>query len=47
VGKVTRKKYSGEFKSRIALETIRGKQTLAELASKRGVYRTLIVQWKR
>lgn len=33
MSKVTRKRYSGEFKSRVALEAILGEQTLAELAS--------------
>jgi len=47
MGKVTRKRYSGEFKSRVALEVIRGEQTLAELASKHGVHQTMIAQWKR
>ncbi|GBQ14666.1 transposase [Swaminathania salitolerans LMG 21291] len=47
MGKVTRKRYSGEFKFRVALEAIRGEQTLAELASKHGVHQTMIAQWKR
>ncbi len=47
MGKVTRKRYSCEFKSRVALEAIRGEQTLAELASKHGVHQTMIAQWKR
>jgi len=47
MGKVTRKRYSGDFKSRIALEAIRGEQTLAELASKHGVHQTVSAQWKR
>lgn len=47
MGKVTRKRYSGEFKSRVALEAIRGEQTLADLASKHGVHQTMIAQWKR
>jgi len=47
MGKVTRKRYSGEFKSRVALEAIRGEQTLSELASKHGVHQTMIAQWKR
>lgn len=47
MGKVTRKRYSGEFKSRVALEAIRGEQTLAELASKHSVHQTMIAQWKR
>lgn len=47
MGKVTRKRYSGEFKSRVALEAIRGEQTLSELASKHGMHQTMIAQWKR
>lgn len=38
MGKVTRKRYSGEFRSRVALEAIRGEQTLAKLASKHGAH---------
>ncbi|WP_157870992.1 IS3 family transposase [Gluconacetobacter diazotrophicus] len=47
MGKVTRKRYSAEFKSRVSLEAIRGEQTLSELASKHGVHQTMIAQWKR
>lgn len=36
MGKVTRKRYAAEFKSRVALEAIRGDLTLAELSSKHG-----------
>jgi transposase len=47
MGKVTRKRYSAEFKARVALEAIRGEQTVAELASKNGVHVTMIKGWKR
>ena len=47
MGKVTRKRYGVEFKTRVALEAIRGELTLAELASKHGVHQTMIAQWKR
>ncbi len=47
MGKVTRKRYAAEFKSRVALEAIRGELTLAALASKHGVHQTMIAQWKR
>lgn len=47
MGKVTRKKYAATCKSRIALEAIRGKLTLAELPSKHGVHQTMIARWKR
>jgi hypothetical protein len=39
---VTRKRYGADFKAKVALEAIRGEQTLAELSSKRGIYPTLI-----
>ncbi len=42
-----RKRYSAEFKAKVALEAIRGEATMAELVSKHGVYQTLINAWKR
>lgn len=33
MGKVSRKRYSAEFKAKVALEAIRGDPTLSELAS--------------
>jgi transposase len=47
MGKVTRKRYSAEFKARVALETIKGEQTVAELAFKHGVHVTMTNGWKR
>ena len=47
MGKVTRKRYSADFKSKVALEAIRGDLTLAELAAKYEVHHTMIAQWKR
>jgi len=47
MGKVTRKRYSAEFKARVALEAIKGEHTVAELASKHGVHVTMINGWKR
>jgi len=47
MGKVTRKRYSAEFKSKVALEAIKGEQTLAELAAKYEIHHTMIAQWKR
>ena len=45
--KTTRKRYSADFKAKVALEAIRGDLTLAELAVKHGVHHTMIASWKR
>jgi transposase len=33
IGKVTRKRHAAEFKARVALEAIKGEQTLAEIGA--------------
>lgn len=40
------KKYSAEYKARVALEALSGAYTLAELAAKHGVHPNMISQWK-
>ena len=47
MGKVTRKRYTAEFKARVALEAIKGEMTLAELAARHGIHQTMIAVWKR
>ncbi len=47
MGKVTRKRYTAEFKAKVALEAIRGDSTLAELASRHGIHQTMIAAWKK
>ncbi len=47
MGKVTRKRYGAEFKAKVALDAIRGEQTLAELSAKHGIHQTMIAAWKR
>ena len=42
-----RKRYSAEFKARVALEALRSELTVAQLATKHGVHQTLIGDWKR
>ena len=45
--KTTRKRYTAEFKAKVAMEAIRGELTLAELATKHGIHPTMIATWKR
>jgi transposase len=45
--KTRRKRYSAEFKAKVALEAIRGDLTLAELGAKHGIHHTMIAAWKR
>jgi transposase len=42
-----RKRYSAEFKAKVALEALRGELTTAQLATKHGVHQTIISEWKR
>jgi hypothetical protein len=44
---MVRKKYSKELKARIALDAIKGKKTIAELASEYGVHANQISIWKK
>jgi transposase len=42
-----RKRYSAEFKAKVALEAIRGELTIAQLAAKHGIHQTMINAWKK
>lgn len=42
-----RKRFDAEFKSRVALEAIKGNKTVAELSSEYKVHSTQIANWKR
>ena len=42
-----RKQHHSEFKSRVALEALKGEETVSQLASRFGVHPTMIHQWKR
>lgn len=44
---MARKKYSSEFKSKVALEALKGTRTLSELASEYEVHPNQISQWKQ
>ena len=47
MGKVTRKRHTPEFKAKVALDAMKGEQTLAELGAKHGIHQTMIATWKR
>ncbi len=42
-----RRNFSAAFKAKVALEALRGDQTLAELAGRHKVHPNLITKWKR
>jgi len=43
----TRKRFSSQFKAKVALEAIKGDRTVAQLASQYGVHATQINRWKK
>ena len=42
-----RKRYSADFKAKVALEALRGELTTAQLAAKHGIHQTMVGEWKR
>ena len=42
-----RKKFSNEFRARIALEAVKGSRTLSEICSDHGVASTQVSSWKK
>jgi transposase len=42
-----RRKYSAELKAKVALEALRGEQTVAELSARYNVHANLITNWKK
>jgi len=42
-----RKRYSKEFKAKVALEAVKAQKTLSELASEYGVHTSQINKWKK
>jgi putative transposase len=43
----SRKRYSAEFKAKVALEAIKEQKTLSELAQQYSLHPNQIVQWKK
>ena len=41
------KKYSSDFKAKVALEAIKGRKTINEISSEYEVHSTQIAQWKK
>ncbi len=46
MSKQTRRKFSSEFKAKVALEAVRGQHTLAELSKKFDISPVVISKWK-
>jgi transposase-like protein len=44
---VKRKQHSAEFKARVAMASLSGEKTLAELSAEFGVHPTMISNWKQ
>jgi transposase len=42
-----RKRYTAEFKAKVALGALRGELTTAQLATKHGIHQTMVGEWKR
>ena len=42
-----RKQHHPDFKLKVALEALKGEEAVSELASRLGVYPTVIQSWKR
>ena len=42
-----RKRYSAEFKAKVAMDALRGELTVSQLAIEYGVHQTMIGDWKR
>ena len=43
----TRRRFTAEFKAKVALEALQGERTIAELATRHEPHPNLITQWRR
>ena len=43
----TRRRFTGEFKAKVALEALQGQRTIAELATRHELHPNVITQWRR
>jgi transposase len=42
-----RKRYSADFKAKVALEALRGELSTSQLATKHGIHQTMVGEWKK
>ena len=42
-----RKRYTAEFKAKVALEALRGALTTAQVATKHGIHQSMVGEWKK
>jgi transposase len=42
-----RKRYTAEFKAKVALKALRGELTTAQVATKHGIHQTMVGEWKK
>ena len=47
MSKTKRRRFSADFKAKVAIEALKGEQTLAELATRFDLHPNMIAQWKR
>lgn len=47
MSKRSRRNHGSEFKAKVALEAIKGEQTLVELSQRFQIHQSQIVQWKK
>ena len=42
-----RKRYTADFKAKVALDALRGELTTGQLSAKHGIHQTMVSEWKR
>lgn len=47
MSKTKRKRYTADFKAKVALDAIKGELTIAQLVAKHGIHQTLINGWRK
>ena len=47
MSKNKRRRFSADFKTKVALEALKGEETLSELAARFDLHPNMIAQWKR